>query len=121
MAKHSSCAARAKNNLKQIDVHIPLGLFVCITGVSGSGKSTLINDILFKKLYSIFHDNRVLSGAHDGVDGVEHLHDVIDIDQTPIGRTATSNPATYIGVYDPFVNCLRARPRARLAATRRPI
>ena len=91
-----------ENNLKKIDVTIPLGLFVCITGVSGSGKSTLINDILFKKLYSIFHDSRVLSGAHDGIDGVEHLHDVIDIDQTPIGRTATSNPATYIGVYDPI-------------------
>jgi excinuclease ABC subunit A len=102
-----------ENNLKHIDVHIPLGLFVCITGVSGSGKSTLINDILFKKLYSIFHDNRVLSGAHDGVDGVEHLHDVIDIDQTPIGRTATSNPATYIGVYDPIRELFARTPESQ--------
>jgi len=89
-----------ENNLKSLDVEIPLGLFVCVTGVSGSGKSTLVNDILFKKLYSVFHDSRVLSGAHDSVDGIEHLRDVIDIDQSPIGRTPTSNPATYIGVYD---------------------
>jgi len=89
-----------ENNLKQIDVTIPLGLFVCITGVSGSGKSTLINEILYKKLYSVFHDSRVLPGAHAGVEGIEHLRDVINIDQTPIGRTPTSNPATYIGLYD---------------------
>jgi excinuclease ABC subunit A len=89
-----------QNNLKQIDVEIPLGLFVCITGVSGSGKSTLINDILYKKLQSLFHDSRVLAGAHRAIEGVEQLHDVINIDQTPIGRTATSNPATYIGIYD---------------------
>jgi excinuclease ABC subunit A len=89
-----------ENNLKGIDVEIPLGLFVCITGVSGSGKSTLVNEILHKKLYALFHDSRVLPGAHDAVEGAEHLRDVIDIDQSPIGRTPTSNPATYIGVYD---------------------
>jgi len=89
-----------ENNLQQIDVTIPLGLFVCITGVSGSGKSTLINEILYKKLYSVFHDSRVLAGAHERVEGIEHLRDIINIDQTPIGRTPTSNPATYIGVYD---------------------
>jgi excinuclease ABC subunit A len=89
-----------QNNLRDIDVTIPLGLFVCITGVSGSGKSTLVNEILYKKLYSVFHDSRVLPGAHRCVEGVEHLHDVIDIDQTPIGRIPNSNPATYVGVYD---------------------
>jgi excinuclease ABC subunit A len=89
-----------QNNLQQIDVSIPLGLFVCITGVSGSGKSTLVNDILYKKLYSVFRDSRVLPGAHDTVDGIEHIHNVINIDQTPIGRTPTSNPVTYIGIYD---------------------
>lgn len=89
-----------ENNLRQIDVEIPLGMFVCVTGVSGSGKSTLINEILFKKLQQCFHDTRVLPGAHDAMEGVEHVRDVIDIDQSPIGRTPSSNPATYIGVYD---------------------
>jgi excinuclease ABC subunit A len=89
-----------ENNLKGIDVEIPLGLFVCITGVSGSGKSTFVNEILYKKLYSVFHDTRVLPGAHEGIEGLEALRDVVNIDQSPIGRTPTSNPATYIGVYD---------------------
>src|SRR5579884_481603 len=89
-----------ENNLKNIDVEFPLGVFLCITGVSGSGKSTLVNEILFKKLYSLFHDSRVLSGAHDGIEGVEHISDVLDIDQSPIGRMPTSNPATYTGIYD---------------------
>ena len=79
---------------------IPLGLFVCITGVSGSGKSTLINEILFKQLEVHFRDSRVLPGAHERIEGLEHIHDVIDIDQTPIGRTPTSNPATYVGIFD---------------------
>jgi len=91
-----------QNNLKAIDVTIPLGLFTCITGVSGSGKSTLINEILYKKLHQVFHDSRTLPGAHAALEGTEHLRDVINIDQTPIGRTHTSNPATYIGVYDPI-------------------
>jgi excinuclease ABC subunit A len=91
-----------QNNLKAIDVTIPLGVFICITGVSGSGKSTLINEILYKKLHQVFHDSRTLPGAHAGLDGAELLRDVINIDQTPIGRTHTSNPATYIGVYDPI-------------------
>jgi excinuclease ABC subunit A len=90
----------AENNLKNIDVEIPLGLFVCITGVSGSGKSTLINEILFKQLEVTLRGSRVLPGAHERIDGVEQIHDVIDIDQTPIGRTPTSNPATYVGVHD---------------------
>ncbi len=91
--------ARA-NNLKEIDVEIPLGMFVCVTGVSGSGKSTLINEILYKKLYSIYYDSRTLSGDHDEMTGHEDVTDIINIDQSPIGRTPRSNPATYIGVYD---------------------
>jgi excinuclease ABC subunit A len=89
-----------QNNLKEIDIAIPLGLFVCITGVSGSGKSTFVNEILYKKLVQHFHDSRILPGKHRAVEGIEHLRDVINIDQTPIGRTPTSNPATYIGIYD---------------------
>ena len=102
-----------ENNLKAIDVEIPLDLFVCMTGVSGSGKSTLINEILYKKLYSVFHDSRVLSGAHDSIEGIEHLRDVINIDQTPIGRTPTSNPATYIGVYDSIRQIFASAPESR--------
>lgn len=89
-----------ENNLKEIDVDIPLGMFVCVTGVSGSGKSTLINEILYKKLYSIYYDSRTLSGDHDELIGHEYVTDIINIDQSPIGRTPRSNPATYIGVYD---------------------
>jgi excinuclease ABC subunit A len=102
-----------ENNLKDIDVNIPLGLFVCITGASGSGKSTLVNEIIFKKLYSIFHDSRVLSGKHNSIEGVEHINDVINIDQSPIGRTPTSNPATYIGVYDSIRHLFAGTPEAR--------
>lgn len=91
-----------ENNLKGIDVTIPLDLFVCITGVSGSGKSTLINEILFKQLQVTLHESRILPGAHERIEGIEHIHDLIDIDQTPIGRTPTSNPATYTGLFDPI-------------------
>src|SRR5262249_8426055 len=84
-----------ENNLKNLDVEIPLGVFICVTGASGSGKSSLINEILFKKLYSVFHDSRVLYGKHDRIEGLEQITDVINIDQSPIGRTPRSNPATY--------------------------
>ena len=89
-----------ENNLKQIDVTIPLGQFVCVTGASGSGKSTLVNDILFKKLVNQLYDTRVLSGDHDALEGVEYVRQVLSIDQAPIGRNSRSNPATYIGFYD---------------------
>jgi excinuclease ABC subunit A len=102
-----------QNNLQEIDVAIPLGLFVCVTGVSGSGKSTLVSEILFKKLYSVFHDSRVLPGAHDSVEGLEQVRDVINIDQSPIGRTPTSNPATYIGVYDAIRRCFASAPESQ--------
>jgi excinuclease ABC subunit A len=89
-----------ENNLQNIDASIPLGVLVCITGASGSGKSTLINEILYKKLWSLKYDSRVLSGAHDALEGDDLIGDVINIDQSPIGRSPRSNPATYIGFYD---------------------
>lgn len=88
------------NNLKNVDVAIPLEQFVCITGASGSGKSSLIHSIVQKKLVSLLQDSRVLAGEHDELTGHEHISDVIDIDQSPIGRSSRSNPATYIGIYD---------------------
>ena len=88
------------NNLRNIDVTIPLGCFVCITGASGSGKSSLLHETVFKKLYHLLYDSRVLSGDHDELIGYEFVNDVIDIDQSPIGRTPRSNPATYVGFYD---------------------
>jgi excinuclease ABC subunit A len=100
------------NNLRNLDVEFPLGQLICITGSSGSGKSTLINEILYKKLYSIFHDSRVLSGQHDCIEGTEWITDVINIDQTPIGRTPRSNPATYIGFYDDIRKLFASVPEA---------
>jgi excinuclease ABC subunit A len=102
-----------ENNLQDIDVTIPLGVFTCITGVSGSGKSTLIHEILYKKLYSIFHDSRVLSGRHRAIEGVEHVSDIVHIDQSPIGRSPRSNPVTYIGVYDSIRKLFADTPEAR--------
>jgi excinuclease ABC subunit A len=89
-----------ENNLKGVDVTFPLSLLVAITGASGSGKSTLVNEILYKVLWKRLVDTRTLPGEHDGVDGVEHVHKVVNIDQSPIGRNSRSNPATYIGFYD---------------------
>jgi excinuclease ABC subunit A len=89
-----------ENNLKSIDVTFPLGAMVAITGASGSGKSTLINEILYKALWKRLVDTRTLPGDHDGVDGIEHVHKVVNIDQSPIGRNSRSNPATYVGFYD---------------------
>jgi excinuclease ABC subunit A len=89
-----------ENNLKSVNVTIPLGQLVAITGASGSGKSTLVNEILYKALWKKLEDTRTLPGAHDGVVGLEHVHKVVNIDQSPIGRNSRSNPATYIGFYD---------------------
>lgn len=101
-----------QNNLKNIDVEIPLGLFICITGASGSGKSTFVNEILYKKLYSVLHDSRVLSGDHDSLEGIEQIGDIINIDQSPIGRSPRSNPATYTGVYDDIRQIFSREPEA---------
>lgn len=102
-----------QNNLQDIDIAIPLGLFVCITGVSGSGKSTFVNEVLYKKLQQQIHDSRILPGKHRALEGLEHLRDVVNIDQTPIGRTPTSNPATYIGVYDAIRRLFAATPASK--------
>lgn len=90
----------SENNLKNIDVEIPLGKFVCVTGVSGSGKSSLINEILYKKLANELNNAKKAVGKVDGIDGIENLDKVINIDQSPIGRTPRSNPATYTGVFN---------------------
>ena len=89
-----------EHNLKNIDVEIPLGVFTCVTGVSGSGKSSLVNEILYKSLAKKLNRARTIPGAHDEISGVEQLDKVISIDQSPIGRTPRSNPATYTGVFD---------------------
>ena len=90
----------AENNLKNIDVKFPLGVFTCVTGVSGSGKSSLVNEILYKHLAKSLNRARTIPGKHKCIEGVEQLDKVIDIDQSPIGRTPRSNPATYTGVFD---------------------
>lgn len=89
-----------ENNLKNVSVDIPLGLFTCVTGVSGSGKSTLVNEILFKSMAQKLHGRKEKPGEHKAIKGIEQLERVIDIDQSPIGRTPRSNPATYTGVFD---------------------
>ena len=89
-----------QNNLKNIDVAFPLGVMTCVTGVSGSGKSSLVNEILYKHLARELNRARVKAGAHDGIEGLDQLDKVIDIDQSPSGRTPRSNPATYTGVFD---------------------
>ena len=90
----------AMNNLKHIDVNIPLGVLTLVTGVSGSGKSSLVNEILYKQLAHDLNRARTIAGPHDGIEGIEQLDKVINIDQSPIGRTPRSNPATYTGVFD---------------------
>ncbi|MBQ4537842.1 MAG: excinuclease ABC subunit UvrA [Lachnospiraceae bacterium] len=89
-----------ENNLKNIDVEIPLGVMTCVTGVSGSGKSSLVNEILYKHLARDLNRARCIPGKHKGIEGIDQLDKVIDIDQSPIGRTPRSNPATYTGVFD---------------------
>jgi len=90
----------AENNLQNIDVTIPLGVFTCVTGVSGSGKSSLVNEILFKKLSAELNNSKQRAGKHTAIEGLEHLDKIINIDQSPIGRTPRSNPATYTGVFN---------------------
>jgi len=103
-----------ENNLKNIDAHIPVGKFVCVTGVSGSGKSTLIDEILYKKLAQTFYRARERAGDCDGIIGVEHIDKVVNIDQSPIGRTPRSNPATYTGTFTPIRELFATVPEARM-------
>ncbi len=103
-----------QNNLKNIDVRIPLGMFVCVTGVSGSGKSTLIDEILHKKLAQVFYRARERAGDFDEITGVEHIDKVVNIDQSPIGRTPRSNPATYTGIFTPVRELFATVPEARM-------
>jgi len=101
------------NNLKNIDVEIPLGIMTVVTGVSGSGKSSLVNEILYKHLAKTLNRARTIAGEHDGIDGLENLDKVIAIDQSPIGRTPRSNPATYTGVFDMIRALFAGTPDAK--------
>ncbi len=102
-----------ENNLKGIDVTIPLGKFVCVTGVSGSGKSTLVNEVLFRRLARDLYRAKDRPGACDGIDGLEHIDKVVDIDQSPIGRTPRSNPVTYTGTFTAIREVFSQVPEAR--------
>ncbi|MFC2015180.1 excinuclease ABC subunit UvrA [Chloroflexota bacterium] len=103
-----------QNNLKDINVRIPLGKFVCVTGVSGSGKSSLINEILHKKLAQILYRSRERPGICDEITGIEHIDKMVSIDQSPIGRTPRSNPATYTGTFTPIRELFATVPEARV-------
>jgi len=103
-----------QHNLKGVDVKVPLGVFCCVTGVSGSGKSTLVNEILYRALSNRLHRARLRPGAHDRIDGIQHVDKIINIDQSPIGRTPRSNPATYTGVFDHIRDLFSKTKEARV-------
>ena len=103
-----------QHNLKNLTVTVPLGLFVAVTGVSGSGKSTLVTDILYRALARHFYRAKVMPGAHQRIEGLEHIDKVIDIDQSPIGRTPRSNPATYTGLFTPIRELFTVLPESKL-------
>jgi len=103
-----------ENNLKNVDVTIPLGKFVAVTGVSGSGKSSLVSDIMYKRMAQYLHRAKERAGAHDRIEGIDQLDKVIDIDQSPIGRTPRSNPATYTGAFTPIRELFASLPEAKM-------
>ncbi len=103
-----------ENNLKKVNADIPTGVFTCVTGVSGSGKSSLVNEILYKAAASTLYRTRTRPGKHKSIEGLEHIDKVIDIDQSPIGRTPRSNPATYTGVFDHIRNLFAATNEAKI-------
>jgi excinuclease ABC subunit A len=109
-----SVKGAAENNLKRIDVDFPLGEFICVTGVSGSGKSSLVNEILYKALAQRVNRAHVKPGAHTDIEGIDFIDKVIDIDQSPIGRTPRSNPATYTGLFTPIRDLFSRLPEAKL-------
>ncbi len=111
--KHLVLRGARENNLRDVSVRFPLGTFTCITGVSGSGKSSLITDTLHKRLAMDLHRARQKPGSHDALDGVKHLDKVIEIDQSPIGRTPRSNPATYTGLFTPIRELYASLPEAK--------
>jgi len=116
--QHLTIRGASENNLKNIDVTIPLGKFVVITGVSGSGKSTLLIEVLYKKLAQVLHDAHERPGAHVAIEGVEHIDKIINIDQSPIGRTPRSNPATYTNLFTEVRDLFASLPEAKLRGYR---
>ena len=103
----------AENNLKNVDVKVPLGVFTCVTGVSGSGKSSLVNEILYKRLAKELNRARTIAGKHKSIEVIEQLDKIIAIDQSPIGRSPRSNPATYTGVFDQIRDLFAATSDAK--------
>src|SRR5439155_7222379 len=108
-----------QHNLKRIDVPVPLGVFCCVTGVSGSGKSTLINEVLYRSVANRLHRARLRPGVHRKVEGLDRIDKIINIDQSPIGRTPRSNPATYTGVFDHIRELYSRTPEARARGYKR--